>query len=216
MLDYYNFKLNDALDYLDKQSDDVAKRTTYIGDVSFCYIYFLGSKELAPGEYNTLQDDSPYALDVWTQSYQNYRFNFPEEFDPTGNYIIPETSQNYIDICRTMGMEEAHIGQYYVYINPWLDCSVNNGEALVSWDHGLDGNGVIQPDSVERTVLSGWALDAVNGKPWDSIILKADNIYVTADKMVRTDVAEMLADDSFEQCGFHFDLDSEMLRDAEN
>lgn len=216
LLDYYNFKLNDALDYLDKQSDDVAKRTTYIGDVSFGYIYFLGSKELAPGEYNTLQDDSPYALDVWTQSYQNYRFNFPEEFDPTGNYIIPETSQNYIDICRTMGMEEAHIGQYYVYINPWLDCSVNNGEALVSWDHGLDGNGVIQPDSVERTVLSGWALDAVNGKPWDSIILKADNIYVTADKMVRTDVAEMLADDSFEQCGFHFDLDSEMLRDAEN
>ena len=75
---------------------------------------------------------------------------------------------------------------------------------------------MIQPDSVERTVLSGWALDAVNGKPWDSIILKADNIYVTADKMVRTDVAEMLADDSFEQCGFHFDLDSEMLRDAEN
>lgn len=215
LLDYYNFKLNDVLDYLDKQSDDVAKRTTYIGDVSFTYIYFLGSKELAPSEYNTLQDDSPYALDIWTQSFENYRFNFPEEFDPTGNYIIPETSQDYIDICRNMGMEETHIGQYYVYINPWLSGNINNGEALISWDHGLDESGVIQFDDLNHTVLSGWSLDVKNGKIWDYVILKVDNNYIVADKMSRNDVAEMLSVDGFTQCGFYLDLDTELIKNSD-
>ena len=216
LLDYYNFKLNDALDYLDEQVDNVRNRITYIGDVSFTYIYFLGSREIAPQDYNILEDDEPYTLHLWTQSYQNYRFYFPEEIDPAGNYIIPETSQKYIDLCREYGLKEEHIGQYYVFTNSWLDYDGENSECIISWDHGLDEEMRIIQDGSENIVLSGWALDGTNGIIWDDVIFEVDGSYYAAEKTIRNDVAELVANENLAECGFYVTLESEIVQKAES
>lgn len=216
LLDYYNFKLNDALDYLEGQPNDIGYRTTYIGDVSFTYIYYLGSSELSPQEYNKLEDDEPYTLYLWTQSYQNYRFYFPEEIDPTGNYILPETSQEYINLCVEYGLKGEHIGQYYVFTNPWLEYKGESSQCIFSWDHGVNQEGTIVLDGPDVTVLSGWALDSSYGKVWDDIIFDIDGTYYVAEKTQRSDVAEIMSNEDLIECGFHITLDTDIIENAES
>jgi hypothetical protein len=208
LLDWYNFKLNDPIDYLNEQGEDISNRTTYIGGMNFTYIFFLGSEEISPMEYNELVDDKPYTLWLWTQSYKNYRFDFPEEIDPTGNYIVPETCLDYIELYEQYGFEGTHVGQYYVFTNPWLEYDGDNVEAIISWDHGVDESGHVILDEGDVSVISGWALDGTYGKAWDDIIVEVDGEYYVANKMEREDVATIMGNQDLILCGFHVTIDT--------
>lgn len=215
LLDWFNFKLEDPLEYLEGLPKKVSERITYIGDMNFTYIFFLGSTQIAPTEYNELVDDKPYTLWLWTESYGKYRFNFPEEIDPAGNYIVPETSQEYIQLYEEYGFEGTHVGKYYVFVNPWLDYNGVNSECLVSWDHGVDQDGKLTLDSGENTIVSGWALNSEYAKTWDDIVAEVDGTYYSAEKMDRQDVAEILGNMELSDCGFHLTLDTEKVKCSE-
>lgn len=215
LLDYFNFTYADVLSYIENElNPEVANRTTYIGGVGFSYIYFLGSTGITPFEYNDLEDDQPYTLYLWMESYQNYRFNFPEEVDTTGNYIIPETSEEYIDILKKYNFTQTHIGNYYLFTNPWLDDDQNNSDCIISYDHGVNDKGQFIIENDEKSVLSGWAYDASDGCVWDDIILNINDKYYIAQVMERQDVADVVGNDSIKQCGFHFSIDTNILNDV--
>ena len=211
LLDPFNFMFDDVLEYMQEElPQGVSERTTYIGDGNQTYAYYLGSTYTTPYEYNQLADDEPYTLWQWTLEYKNYRFNFPEEVDPTGNYIVPETSTEYVDLYRQYGLKEEHIGTHYLFWNALLDSERSTAEAIVSWGHGAS-EGTIVPDSGDETSLSGWAIDLSDGKVWDDIIACVDGEYYVAEKMERQDVVDVLQDDAFLSCGFHINIPTEKI-----
>lgn len=215
LLDYFNFTYADVLSYIEDHLDsEVANRTTYIGDVGFSYIYYLGSTGVTPFEYNDLADDQPYTLYLWMESYKNYRFNFPEEIDTTGNYIIPETSEEYINILRQYNFTQTHIGTYYLFTNPFLYNNEINSECVISYDHGINDKGQFIIENNEKSVLSGWAYDVSDGCVWDDIILNVNDQYYRAQITERQDVAEVVGNDDMIQCGFHFSIDTTILNDV--
>lgn len=216
LLDWFNFELDEVLAYMEEMPEEIAQRTTYIGDMNFTYIYYLAGSKTAPQNYNELLDDEPYTLWLWTESYKNYRFNFPKEPDPAGNYIVPETSVEYIELYRNYGFEETHVGKYYVFINPWLSYTGENSECIISWDHGMNVKEELLVENEENTILSGWALDGSYGKVWDDILVEINGTYYKAEKMIRTDVAEKTENEALAECGFHFTLDTALIRNADN
>lgn len=211
LLDPFNFMFDDVLEYMqEKLPQGVAGRTTYIGDGNQTYAYYLGSTYTTPYEYNPLVDDKPYTLWQWTLGYKNYRFNFPDKLDSIGNYIVPETSTEYVDLYRQYGFKEEHIGTHYLFWNSMLNSEQSNVEAIVSWGHGVS-EGYIVPDDGECTVLSGWSINTTYGNVWDDVIAYADGEYYVAEKMERQDVVDVLLDNRFLNCGFHIDIPTEKL-----
>lgn len=215
LLSYFDFMLNEPLAYLDELPESVSNRTTYIGNMPETYIYFLGSTETAPQEYNELVDDKPYTLYLWMLSFGKYHFEIPETVDPAANYIVPETDSESNALLNGHGLERVLVGRHYVYINTWLDYQGENCDCVISYDHGLDENGLMILDGDEKTVLSGWAFNQQDGKIWDDIVVEAGGLYYTAEKMERKDVADLLGDDSFRNCGFHATLDMDAVRSAD-
>lgn len=212
LIDLFNFKFDDVLDYIERDlPSDVENRTTYIGGGNQTYIYYLTSTMVSPYDYNELTDDKPYTLWQWTQVYKNYVFDFPEVVDPAGNYIVPETSTEYVDLYRQYGFKEEHIDTHYLFWNAMLDREQSDTEALVSWGHGVK-EGHIVFDEGENTVLSGWAVNTTYGKAWDDVIACVDGQYYVAEKMERQDVVDVLQSDIFLNCGFHIDIPSEKIR----
>ena len=211
LLDPFNFMFDDVLKYMQEElPQGVSERTTYIGDGNQTYAYYLGSTYTTPYEYNQLVDDKPYTLWQWTLEYKNYRFNFPEEVDPTGNYIVPETSTEYVDLYRQYGLKEEHIGTHYLFWNSMLNSEHSNSDAIVSWGHGV-AEGYVVPDDGESTILSGWSVNTTYGVVWDDVIVSVDGEYYLAEKMERQDVVDVLQDDSFLNCGFHINIPTERL-----
>ena len=203
LIDLFNFQFDDVLGYMEKElPEEVAERVTYIGDGNQTYIFYLGSTLTTPYEYNQLIDDRPYTLWLWSQSYKNYRFNFPEEIDPLGNYIVPETSIDYIQKYDQYGFEKVHIGTHYLFWNAMLNIEESTAKAVISWDHGVVDENIVLDDG-EITVLSGWGLNASYGTVWDDIIAYVDGKYYRAEKMERKDVAEILQNEALEMSGFH-------------
>ena len=210
LIDLFNFKFDDVLSYLDDElPDNVSERNTYVGDLNQTYIFYLGSTMTAPYEYNKLEDDESYTLWLWTQTYKNYRFYFPEEFDPSGNYIIPETDIRHINQLEEHGFEKRHIGNYYLFWNQYLDKEETDtqAQAVISWDHGII-NGKLMPDGKDSSVLSGWAINLTNASPWDDIVAYANGKYYVAKKMERADVAEVLNNENVLMSGFHITIPS--------
>ena len=206
LIDLFNFQFEDVLEYMEKElPEEVAERVTYIGDSNQTYIFYLGSTLTTPYEYNQLIDDSPYTLWLWTESYKNYRFNFPEEIDPLGNYIVPETSIDYIQMYEQYGFEKVHIGTHYLFWNAMLNIEESTAKAVISWDHGVVDENIV-PDDGEMTVLSGWGLNTSYGTVWDDIIAYVDGKYYMAEKMERKDVAEILQNEALEMSGFHLTI----------
>lgn len=212
LIDLFNFQFDDVLAYMENElPEGVAERTTYIGDGNQTYVYYLCSTMTSPYEYNVLTDDEPYTLWLWTQSYQNYRFNFPEEIDPIGNYIVPETSTRYIQMYEQYGFTKEHIGTHYLFWNSMLDETDSNAQAVVSWDHGIiDGNIIL--DNSDSTVLSGWAINTTYGTTWDDVIACVDGKYYVAKKMEREDVADILQDKELLFSGFHLTVPTEEIQ----
>ena len=214
LIDLFNFKFDDVLSYIDENMPaSVKERNTYVLGVNQTYIFYLGSTMTSPYEYNELVQDNSYTLWLWTQIYKNYRFYFPEEFDPpkefdpSGNYIVPETSENYINQLEEHGLEKLHIGNYYLFWNQILCSDESNAQAIMSWDHGAL-NGKLVPDDGDNSVLSGWAINLTNASPWDDIIAWANGKYYVAKKMERTDVTEVLNNESLLMSGFHITIPS--------
>jgi hypothetical protein len=212
LIDLFNFTFDDVLNYMENElPDGVAERTTYIGGGNQTYIFYLGGELISPYDYNKLVDDKPYTLWLWTQSYKNYRFDFPEEIDPTGNYIVPETSDEYVQLYEKYGFEKIHIGTHYLFWNSMLSYEASDATAVISWDHGLDDDGMMTIDESDNTVLSGWAINSQYGKIWDDIIVEVDGVYYVADKMERQDVADIMGSDIFLNCGFHVTIDTQLV-----
>ena len=214
LIDLFNFKFDDVLSYIDENMPaSVKERNTYVLGVNQTYIFYLGSTMTSPYEYNELVQDNSYTLWLWTQIYKNYRFYFPEEFDPpkefdpSGNYIVPETSENYINQLEEHGLEKLHIGNYYLFWNQILCSDESNAQAIMSWDHGAL-NGKLVPDDGDNSVLSGWAINLTNASPWDDIIAWANGKYYVAKKMERTDVTEVLNNESLLMSGFYITIPS--------
>ena len=214
LLDLFNFMFTDVLDYMENEMPtDVSQRTTYIGDGNQTYIYYLGSTETTPYEYNQLADDEPYTLWQWTLGYKNYQFNFPEDIDPAGNYIVPETSSYYTNMYEEYGLRKVHIGTHYLFWNEFLCEDASTADAIVAWGHGIaDGN--IVPDQDENTILSGWALNSTYGKVWDDIIAYANGHYYVAEKMERQDVVDVLQDDRFLNSGYKITIPTQELQNV--
>lgn len=211
LIDLFNFKFDDVIDYIEQLPDGVSKRDTYIGDGNQTYAYYLCGEELSPYEYNELKDDQPYTLWQWTQDYKNYHFYFPEEINPVGSYIVPETSKQYITQFRQYGFKEAHIGTHILFWNAFLTEDIKNVEYLSSWDHGIENQQVKIEDSTE-TILSGWSLNVSLGIAWDDIIVRVGNQYYIAEKFEREDVAQIMGNDLIRNCGVRVQLDSEQLK----
>jgi len=214
-VDLFNFPFADALDYMEKElPEDVAGRTTYIGEGDQIYIYYLGGTLTPPDEYNVLADDKPYTLWLWTQSYQNYRFYFPEKIDPTGNYIVPDTFDSGITLFEQYGFRKEHIGRNYVFWNDLLEETQSKLQAVVEWGHGI-AEGTVMADDGENTFLSGWALNTSYGTTWDDIVAVIDGTnYYTAEKLEREDVAEILQNDALTQCGFRITVPNDILQNC--
>jgi hypothetical protein len=217
LIDLFNFKFDDVLDYMDSElPDGVSARTTYVVDGNQTYIFYLGGEQLSPYEYNKLESEEDYyAFWLWTQSYKNYRFDFPEEFDPAGNYIVPETSTEYIKMYEEYGLKAEHIGTHYLFWNDMLGGEESNGTVSISWDHGIDDSGLLVLDDSDKTVLSGWATDEDYDLVWDDIIVQVGDAYYVAEKMERKDVAEAVGNDAIMNCGFHITMDTEMVKNAD-
>lgn len=212
LMDLFNFTFEDVLQYMeDDLLEGVADRTTYIGDGNQTYIYYLCSTMTSPYEYNTLVDDEPYTLWQWTQRYKNYEFNFPENIDPVGNYIVPETSTKYIEMFEQYGFEKEHIGTHYLFWNSMLNQNESDAEAIVSWDHGIE-NGNIVSDEDNNIVLSGWAINTTFGTTWDDIIAVVNGKNYVAEKMDRKDVADILQNENLLTCGFHIIIPTEEIQ----
>lgn len=212
LIDLFNFKFEDVLVYMKNELPErVAERTTYIGDGNQTYIYYLGSTMISPYDYNILEDDKPYTLWLWTESYQNYRFNFPEEIDPSGNYIVPETSTEWITLYEQYGFEKEHIGTHYLFWNSILDEEVSSAQAVVSWDHGVI-DGKIVMDNSENTVLSGWALNMDYDIVWNDVIACVDGEFYPAEKIERKDLADVLQNDVFLMSGFRLIIPNDVLK----
>lgn len=214
LLDYFNFTFEDVLDYVDTQmTTEVQDRTTYVGDVAFSYIYFLGSTGLTPFEYTQLEDDTPYTLYLWMSSFENYVFSFPETIDPLGNYILTDTDSEYVRKLDEYGLEKVHIGHYYFYYNSLLQDTQSNAEALMSLDHGIVDDMVI-PEG-DNTVISGWSLNATNGTTWGDILVQVGEKYYVADKQDRSDVVEVTGNPDLLECGMHVTIPTEELLNNE-
>lgn len=215
-VDLFNYPFVDALDYMEKElPENVADRTTYIGEGDQIYIYYLGGTLLPPDAYNVLADDKPYTLWLWTQSYKNYRFYFPEKIDPAGNYIVPDTADSWIALYEQYGFKKEHIGRNYVFWNDLLDETQPQVQALVDWGHGIV-DGKIAKDDGDSTYLSGWSLNTSYNTTWDDIVAVIDGQnYYTAEKMEREDVSDALGNDALKQCGFHITVPNEALQDSE-
>lgn len=213
LIDLFNFKFDNVLEYIENElPDEVSDRTTYIGDANQTYIYFLGGETISPYEYNELPDDEPYTLWIWTQKYKNFEFNFPEEINPMGNYIVPETSTEYVKLYEEYGFEKVHIGTHYLFWNSMLNQKESNAEAIISWDHGVE-QGKITLTEHENIVLSGWAINSTCGTVWDDVIVYVNGEYYVAEKMDRTDVASVLENEDMETCGFHITIPRKKIID---
>jgi hypothetical protein len=217
LLEYFQYPYDEVFEYIDRNvPDEVSSRVTYFKTIEETYIYYLCSTMTPIYEYNTLEGDSPYEKWVWTQSYKNYRFYFPDEIDTTANYIIPDVCMEEVENLKKVGFEGYYVGHYYYMTNPWLQYSGENADAVISWDHGLDDDGMLITDDSDKTVLSGWAINSEYGKIWDDIIVEVDGVYYVADKMERQDVADIMGSDIFLNCGFHVTLDTQLVNTADN
>jgi len=215
-MDLFNFPFADAIGYMENElPENVADRTTYIGEGDQIYIYYLGGILLPPDQYNVLVDDDPYTLWLWTQSFRNYRFYFPETVDPTGNYIVPDTSDNLAAQYEQYGFKKEHIGRNYLFWNDLLDVAQPELPALVDWGHGIVGGEIVE-DAGDSTYFSGWSLNASYGITWDDIVAVIDGEnYYTAQKLDREDVSNILGNEELKQCGFRIMVPNEVLRDSE-
>lgn len=216
-VDLFNFPFDDVLDFIQQElPDSAAGRTVYIGDCDQTYIYYLGSTLTPPDAYNELVDNKPYTLWLWTQSYKNYRFYFPEEIDPSGNYIVPDRNTELIDLCSQYGFRREYVGRHYLFWNDMLDETQSSADALVDWGHGIkDGN--VVADEGKYTSLSGWALNTSYNTTWDDVVAVIDEKnYYAAEKMERKDVADVLQNVAFTQCGFHITIPNDVLEDCES
>ena len=216
-VDLFNFPFDDTLDFMQRElPESVADRTTYIGDCDQAYIYYLGGMLTPPDEYNELLDDESYTLWQWTQSYKNYRFFFPEEIDPLGNYIVPDANVELIDLYGQYGFRQEHIGRNYLFWNDMLEETQSKVKAVVDWGHGIkDGNVVM--DNGAYTFLSGWALNTSYNAVWGDVIAIIDGKdYYVAEKMDREDVADILQNDLFIRCGFRLTIPNEVLENSED
>jgi hypothetical protein len=217
LIDLFNFTFDDVLDYMESElPEGVSERTTYIVDGNQTYIFYLGSEQLSPYEYNKIEsDDDYYESGLRTQSYENYRFDFPEEFDPAGNYIVPETSTEYIEMYEAYGLKAEHIGTHYLFWNDMLSGDESNGMVSITWDHGIDDSGVLVVDDSDKTVLSGWATDEDYDLVWDDIIVQVGDTYYVAEKMERKDVADAIGNEAILNCGFHITMDTDVVKNAD-
>ncbi|MDE7206670.1 MAG: hypothetical protein K2N90_05855, partial [Lachnospiraceae bacterium] len=217
MIDLFNFPFDDTLHFMQQElSEGVTGRITYIGDCDQTYIYYLGGTLTPPDEYNELLDDDPYTLWLWTQSYKNYRFYFPEEIDPLGNYIVPDTDEELIELYSQYGFRQEHVGRHYLFWNDMLEETQSKAKAVVDWGHGIkDGNVVM--DNGEYTFLSGWALNTSYSAVWGDVIAIIDGKdYYVAEKMDRKDVSDVLHNDLFKRCGFRLKIPNEVLKNSES
>lgn len=213
----FNFPFGDALDFIESElPKGISDRNTYIGDCDQAYIYYLGSTLTPPDEYNELIDDKPYTLWQWARSYKNYRFYFPEEIDPLGNYIMPDSCSEWISLCGQYGFKRENIGRNCLYWNDMLSETESKADALIDWGHGIK-DGEIFFDDGENTFLSGWALNASYGTVWGDIVAIADGkYYYAAEKMDRKDVADILQNDALIRCGFRVTIPNERLKNSES
>lgn len=216
MIDLFDFTFQNVLDYMEEDMpENVKYRTIYVGPGNQTYIYYLGGSYTSPYDYNVLADDKPYTLWQWTQSYKNYRFYFPEEIDPLGNYIVPEVASECIDLLEQYGFSKEHVGTFYLFWNDMVEQKQSNAEAVTSWDHGVN-NGVICMESGDSTTVSGWSINSTVGKVWDDAFIEISGKYYAADKMDREDVASNMGSDLFLKCGIHFTIDNETLKQADS
>ncbi len=217
LIDLFNFTFEDVLVYIeDELPQGVSDRMTYIGDGNQTYMFYLCSTMTSPYDYNETPGEASQDLTRWTESFKNYYFNFPEKIDPAGNYIVPDTSARYVEEYEAYGMEKIHIGNHYLFWNPWLSEEVSNTENLISWDHGMDtGQGIIVYDEGDSTTISGWALDVTHMKKWDDVIIEVDGKHIVAEKMKREDVAKAMKNDELTECGFTLRIPNEVLQSAD-
>lgn len=217
MIDLFDFKFDEVIDFMENElPEGVSDRCTYYGEGNQTYIYYLGSTKTSPYDYNKLEDDTPYTLWLWTQSYKNFRFYYPDKIDPVGNYIVPEVSLESVRYFEEYGFKKEHIGTHYLFWNDMLDNQESNTEAVISWDHGINEGKIVTDGEQSDVIISGWAIDKTYGKIWDTVVLKTDNDCFTADIMERADVADALGDEQFADCGFSISVPASIIENSEH
>jgi hypothetical protein len=218
LLDYFNFELDESLDFLATLSPKILQRSTYISNVSCSYIYYYESTQTSPNEFNQASSDNENIQYTWTRRFKNYFFDYPETIDPTGNYIVPDVETSIISELRDYGFEETTVGKYIVFYNPLIDGVGKLANAVISWDHGMNDEGmlVLDDDDDNKTVLSGWALNTGFNKVWDDIFVQVGDKYYVADVMQRKDVANILDNDDYINCGFHVNIDIDVIKNEDS
>lgn len=201
-MEFFSYSLEEPLQFVMNDAK-MSDKVTYMIAHEQTYPYFLQATKMSPYEYRDVVGAG------------RYRFSLPENIDYEANYIIPDTEAEIKQRLAASGFEEYMFENYTVYS---YDMSLySQREVQIRWDAGVDDSQCIVQSAVQEIdgeamyVLVGWSYNEELGALWDEVYIMTGNDTFYAQKVERTDLVDIVSDESLTGCGLLFIIPKDQM-----
>lgn len=206
-MEFFSYSFKEPLQFVMNDAK-LSEKVTYMNAHEQTYPYFLEATKMSPYEYQE------------TVGTGKYRFHIPENVDYEANYIVSDTDTDVKERLAALGFEQYVFENYTVYS---FDLSgYRQKEVRINWDAGVDDSRCIVQSAIQEIegegqyVLVGWSYNEDDSALWDEVYLMSGNDTFNAQKVERTDLAEVIGDESLIGCGLLFIIPGEQMPGGTN